>query len=345
MGRRPEDPAGFLNALPGEEALAQLEVTQLVPALRLGLEGDLPARLHALTATPARQGPTLDQGFGDSPVVQAARRMVADLLAWRQGEIGWEEFSHSMLLYGPLGTGKTWLAIAMGHSAGIACVKASFAEWQAAGHLGDMLAAMRKSFAAARRSAPAIMFIDEIDAVGSRSSRDTHAENYRTQVMNGFLGEMNALALEPCVIVVGGPAGCGAKPWRLRPPWVWAVPACSGSRHRKTWQWVASSHNRRHMGPIGYIPPAEAEEVFHANLNSPDMVPRTMNKSPSGKNDAARHERVGSRWLPRHLPQTERNSRTKGVAGRARMSCGLPTCSIFPIDITTTQSASSIASS
>ena len=195
--------AAFLRALPGEEVLAQLEVTQLVPTLRLGLEGDLPARLRALTAAPARQGPTLDQGFGDSPVVQAAWRLVADLLAWRQGEIGWEEFSHSMLLYGPPGTGKTWLAIAMGNSAGIACVKASFAEWQAAGHLGDMLAAMRKSFAAARRSAPAILFIDEIDAVGSRSSRDTHAENYRTQVINGFLGEMNALALQPGVIVVG----------------------------------------------------------------------------------------------------------------------------------------------
>lgn len=38
-------------------------------------------------------------------------------------------------------------------------------------------------------------------------------------------------------------------------------------------------------------------------------------------------------------------SRTKGVAGLARMSWGLPICSIRPIDITTTRSASSIASS
>ena len=31
-------------------------------------------------------------------------------------------------------------------------------------------------------------------------------------------------------------------------------------------------NNRRLLGPIGYIPPAEAEEAFYANLNSLDMV-------------------------------------------------------------------------
>ena len=31
-------------------------------------------------------------------------------------------------------------------------------------------------------------------------------------------------------------------------------------------------NNRRLLGPIGYITPAEAEEAFYANLNSLDMV-------------------------------------------------------------------------
>ena len=104
-GRKPADVEGFLRALPSEEALARLEVAQLVPALRLGFGGDLPERLHALT-TPAPEGPTLDTGFADSPALHAARRLVADLLAWRRREIGWGEFSHSLLLYGPPGTGK-----------------------------------------------------------------------------------------------------------------------------------------------------------------------------------------------------------------------------------------------
>ncbi len=66
-----------------------------------------------------------------------------------------------------------------------------------------MLREMRRTFAMARRAAPAILFIDEIDAMGSRTGDDRHNQNYRTQVINGFLGEMNALATEPGVIVVG----------------------------------------------------------------------------------------------------------------------------------------------
>src|SRR3989338_6721240 len=101
---------------------------------------------------------------GGAARVLGAGRVVGDFGAWHRGEIGWSDFSHSILLYGPPGTGKTWLARAMGNSAGIACVTGSFAELQAAGHLGDMLREMRRTFAIALREAPAILFIDEIDA-------------------------------------------------------------------------------------------------------------------------------------------------------------------------------------
>ena len=39
-----------------------------------------------------------------------------------------------------------------------------------------------------------------------------------------------------------------------------------------TLKWVDWYNNRRLLGPIGYIPPAEAEEAFYANLNTLDMV-------------------------------------------------------------------------
>lgn len=45
------------------------------------------------------------------------------------------------------------------------------------------------------------------------------------------------------------------------------------------------------------------------------------------------------------LRQAARNSRTNRVAGLARIASGAPICSILPMDITTTRSASSIASS
>jgi putative transposase len=40
----------------------------------------------------------------------------------------------------------------------------------------------------------------------------------------------------------------------------------------ETLKWIDWYNNRRLFGPIGYIPPAEAEEAFYANLNSLDMV-------------------------------------------------------------------------
>lgn len=40
----------------------------------------------------------------------------------------------------------------------------------------------------------------------------------------------------------------------------------------ETLKWVDWYNNRRLLGPIGYIPPSEAEEEFYANLNTIDMV-------------------------------------------------------------------------
>jgi cell division protease FtsH len=201
-GHMPEDVQAFRAALPEPSLLARLETVQVALALRFASGIDIAERLTALTG-PVAEGPRLDEGFGDGPAVQIARRLVADLGAWRRSEIGWSDCSHSLLVYGPPGTGKTWLARAMANSAGIACVEGSFAEWQSAGHLGDMLREMRRTFALARRAAPAILILDEIDAAGSRSGDDRHNLNYRTQVINAFLGEMNALATVPGLIVVG----------------------------------------------------------------------------------------------------------------------------------------------
>lgn len=202
VGRAPDDDAAFRRALPEAAILARLDTAQICMALRFGSAADIAEGLTALLG-PADNGPSLEAGFSDCFAVRIARRMVADLMDWRRGEISWSDFSHSLLLYGPLGTGKNWLARAMSNSAGIACVNASFAEWQSVGHLGDMLREMRRRFALANSAAPAILFIDEIDAMGSRTGDDKHNQNYRTQVINAFLGEMNALATKPGVIVIG----------------------------------------------------------------------------------------------------------------------------------------------
>ena len=179
-------------------------MADLLIALRGATVGDVARNLAALRAAQKLDQydqPNLDAISGDSPALSAARAMVADLQLWRTGELGWNELTRTVLFHGPPGTGKSWLAQAMARSAGFATVPASFGEWQAAGHLGDMLKAMRESFAEARRRAPAMLILDEFDAVGTRTDRGPH-QNYRVMVVNAFLALMDGIARDEGVVVV-----------------------------------------------------------------------------------------------------------------------------------------------
>lgn len=197
------DEDALRDALPEDRVLSALPFTTLRLALRAATAREVAERITRLCAPMQSDGPNLETIAGDGPALVAARRLIADLRLWQDDKIAWTDLSRSMLLYGPPGTGKTWLARAMGNSAGIAMVEASFAIWQSAGHLGDMLREMRKSFAEARRLAPSILFIDEIDSVGSREGGDRHGSSYQRQVINSFLGEMNSIARDEGVIVIG----------------------------------------------------------------------------------------------------------------------------------------------
>lgn len=212
------DEEALRAALPPDAVLAKLDPLSLVLALRASTAEAITARLASVadpappapsappgpSETPqAMSAPSLDSFAGNAPALRAARQMVADLRAWRAGQIGWNDLSRSLLLYGPPGSGKTWLARAIGTSAGITIVSATFGQWQAAGHLGDMLREMRKSFAEARAKAPSLLVIDEIDSVGSREDRDSQNRSYRRQVVNALLTELDSIAQQEGVIVIG----------------------------------------------------------------------------------------------------------------------------------------------
>ncbi|WP_190305646.1 AAA family ATPase [Roseicitreum antarcticum] len=123
--------------------------------------------------------------------------------AWKHDGAPWTELSHSILFSGEPGTGKTVIARAIAASAGVPIVESSFGTWQSAGHLGDMLREMRNSFAEAIRQKPSVLFIDEVDAAGSRQGTDKHGANYRRQVINQFLSEIDQLQRAEGVILVG----------------------------------------------------------------------------------------------------------------------------------------------
>ena len=199
----PDAPA-LHSALPENTALAELGTPYICAALRTSSLHQALEQLTAMISAAAQaSGLRLQDFSGNSPALTAARRIVDDLVLWKQGNVRWQDISHSMLLHGPPGTVKTWLAQAMGNAARLSVLTANFADWQAAGHLGHMLAAMRASFSEARRKVPCLLIIDEIDAVGARNDGGSHGSSYRTQVTNGFLGEMDAIARQEGVVVIG----------------------------------------------------------------------------------------------------------------------------------------------
>ncbi len=106
-----------------------------------------------------------------------------------------------LLLYGPPGTGKTLLAKAVAHESG-----ASFYS-QSASAFVEMFAGLgasriRKLFATARKNAPSIIFIDELDAVGA--ARSGHGFNReQDQTLNQLLVELDGFATADQVVVMG----------------------------------------------------------------------------------------------------------------------------------------------
>ena len=100
-----------------------------------------------------------------------------------------------ILLYGPPGTGKTMLAKALAGESDVAflpTVASSFVtKWQGSGP-----EAVRNLFKRARRYAPAIIFIDEIDAIG-RKRGESNAAHGEEMALNALLTEMDGFAVDP----------------------------------------------------------------------------------------------------------------------------------------------------
>ena len=105
-----------------------------------------------------------------------------------------------IILHGAPGTGKTLLARAVAGEAGVPFFSASASEFvEVYSGLGSKR--VRALFAAARKAAPAVVYIDEIDAVGGR--RTGHASSgEREQTLDQLLAEMDGFANDPSKPVV-----------------------------------------------------------------------------------------------------------------------------------------------
>ncbi len=106
-----------------------------------------------------------------------------------------------VMLYGPPGTGKTLLAKAAANESGANFYSSSasaFVEMFA----GLGAARIRKLFAEARKNAPAIIFIDELDAIGTARSGGAHNRE-QDQTLNQLLVEMDGFSSADDVVIMG----------------------------------------------------------------------------------------------------------------------------------------------
>lgn len=106
-----------------------------------------------------------------------------------------------VLLYGKPGTGKTLIAKAIAGEANVPFISMSGSEFiEMFAGLGA--SRVRKLFEKARKVAPCIVFIDEIDAIGSRRSSGSGAETENNQTLNQLLVEMDGFDTEETIIVL-----------------------------------------------------------------------------------------------------------------------------------------------
>lgn len=138
---------------------------------------------------------SLDDLHGLDAAVSWARSTIADVEAWRRGEVEWgHAIDAGVVLNGPSGTGKTTVIRAFARASGLPIYEVSYSKWQGSGegHLGHFLREMMKDIREARSNQPAIVYCMEVDSFADRS-RIAHAHrDYVVSAVNALLGEMSA---------------------------------------------------------------------------------------------------------------------------------------------------------
>jgi cell division protease FtsH len=142
-------------------------------------------------------------GWDDIAGVKEAKAELQEIVEFLRDPREFEKMGakvpKGILLHGPPGTGKTLLAKAVAHESGaqfFAQSAAAFVEMFA----GLGAARIRRLFAIARKHEPAIIFIDELDAVGGRRGSDISGE--KDQTLNQLLVEMDGFSTSGRLVVI-----------------------------------------------------------------------------------------------------------------------------------------------
>ncbi|HTT54156.1 MAG TPA: ATP-dependent zinc metalloprotease FtsH [Streptosporangiaceae bacterium] len=149
-----------------------------------------------------------DTKFSDVAGYDSAKSEISEVVDFLKNPERYQRLGavppRGVLMVGPPGTGKTLLARAVAGEAGVPFISvtgSSFVEL----FVGVGAARVRDLFTEARKRAPAIIFIDEIDAIGQRraGAGAVVSNDEREQTLNQLLSEMDGFDVTQGIVVLG----------------------------------------------------------------------------------------------------------------------------------------------
>ena len=200
-------------ALPPRVATG-LDFYDIVSAIRAGSTAqECIRRLEAASASltvvdrEVAEVPPLEQMVGFGSAGEWGLRLISDLQEWRRGNLAFDAIDRNVVLASREGLGKSSFVRALAKSTGLPLVITSVASWFTAtdGYLNNVLREIDRVFADAAARAPAILCLEELEAVPDRRTVGERNRDYWTPVITSLLMTLDSATsgVSSRLIVIG----------------------------------------------------------------------------------------------------------------------------------------------
>ena len=186
-------------------ALTLLFIFWIFRGLRRGGAGGISRSLMGQNPTKIATGKPKTT-FADVAGIDSEKQELSEIVDFLKNKDKYKSLGarvpRGVLLSGQPGTGKTLLARAIAGEANVPFFAASGSDFSGI-IVGLGVAKIKEIFEMAKRNAPCILFIDEIDAIGQKRSTHSYNDQDREQTLNQLLIEMDGFANDTGIIVIG----------------------------------------------------------------------------------------------------------------------------------------------